>query len=66
MPPFMLRLIALPAMGLAACATVFSTPATTEQALLAADRAFAARALEIGAGPALVEFAAKIKFESRR
>jgi ketosteroid isomerase-like protein len=44
-------------MGLAACATV-STPATTEQELLAADRAFAARALEIGAGPAFVEFAA--------
>ena len=57
MPPFMPCLIALPAMGLAACATV-STPATTEQALLAADRAFAARALEIGAGPAFVEFAA--------
>ena len=50
-------LSALSAMGLAACATV-STPATTEQALLAADRAFAARALEIGAGPAFVEFAA--------
>ncbi len=58
MPPFMLRLIALPAMGLAACATV-SPAATTEQEMMAADRAFAARALEIGAGPAFVEFAAE-------
>jgi ketosteroid isomerase-like protein len=57
MPRLMQRLIALPAMGLAACATV-STPAATEQELLEVDRAFAARALEIGAGPAFVEFAA--------
>lgn len=57
MPRLMQRLIALPVMGLVACATV-STPAATEQELLAADRAFAARALEIGAGPAFVEFAA--------
>ena len=57
MPRLMQRLIALPAIGLAACATV-STPAATEQELLEADRAFAARALEIGAGPAFVEFAA--------
>lgn len=57
MPPMMQRLIVLPAIGLAACATV-SAPATTEQEMMAADRAFAARALEIGAGPAFVEFAA--------
>ena len=57
MPPVLQRLIALSAMGLAACATV-PAPENAEQEMMAADRAFAARAMEIGAGPAFVEFAA--------
>ena len=57
MPLALQRLIALPVMGLAACATV-PAPENAEQEMMAADRAFAARALEIGAGPAFAEFAA--------
>jgi len=59
MPRMNLRLATLPAMVLvlAACAT-YSHAGAAEQGMMDADRAFAARAMEIGPGPAFVEFAA--------
>ena len=57
MPRWMLGGVALPALMLAGCTTVAGSHAA-EQEMMAADRAFAARAMEIGPGPAFVEFAA--------
>ena len=52
------HLIALSAMTLAACTT--HVPAqTAEQEMMAADRAFAAYALDVGPGQAFVDFAAE-------
>jgi ketosteroid isomerase-like protein len=58
MPPILKCLVALQAMGLVACATLPASE-TAEQEMMAADRAFAARAMEIGPGAAFVEFAAE-------
>ena len=55
--PMLMTGAVLLASGLTACSTI-DVSASAEQEMMAADRAFAARALEIGAGPAFVEFAA--------